>query len=469
MNLHFFDAEIYHTRRSGLALALQDGMILLAANEESGMNYKDNAYPFRQESSFLYYCGIDRPGLFLLIDSHTGETILIGDDMTMMDIVWTGPALTLKALADKAGIDRVLSLDQGYQLIQALILKKVPIHYLPVYRGDQSILLAKILHKAPEEIVENYSQRLALEVVKMREIKSSDEITQLTEAIRISGDMHRIMMTTAKAGMTESDIMAEVRAVCLRNNVDLPYPIIITVNGQTLHNHSYSNTLKEGQLLLGDFAAESSMHYAGDITRTIPVSHQFTSLQNDIYSIVLSALNQSIKSAHQGIQYIDVHLSAARTITEGLISLGFLSGNPEDLVEQGVHALFYPHGLGHPLGLDVHDMEAIGEEYTGYEGELKRSTQFGLKSLRLAKTLKTGMVLTVEPGIYFIPELIALWKSENKFKDSIQYEKIEKALPFGGIRIEDNVLVQDDHVQILGPPIPKEIKEIELLRLQAYQ
>ncbi|MEP7320778.1 MAG: aminopeptidase P family protein [Saprospiraceae bacterium] len=469
MNLHFFNPEIYHTRRSGLALSIQDGMILLAANEEVGMNYRDNAYPFRQESSFLYYCGIERPGIFLLIDSHTGESILIGDDMTMMDIVWTGPALTLNALADKSGIDRVISLQEGYQLIGALISKKVPIHYLPVYRGDQSFVLGKILQQPPEQIAQNYSQRLALEVVKMREIKSPEEIIQLTEAIRTSGNMHKVMMTTAKAGMTEANIMAGIRAECLRNNVDLPYPIILTINGQTLHNHSYSNILKEGQLLLGDFAAESPMHYSGDITRTIPVSPTFSGLQSDIYSLVLAALKQSIASAKQGIQYIDIHLNAAKLITEGLISLGFLSGHPDDLVEQGVHAMFFPHGLGHPLGLDVHDMEAIGEEYTGYEGELKRSSQFGLKSLRLAKTLKTGMVLTVEPGIYFIPELIALWKSENKFKDFIQYDKIEKVLPFGGIRIEDNVLVQDDHVQVIGPPIPKEIIEIELLRSEAYQ
>ncbi|MBP6795266.1 MAG: Xaa-Pro dipeptidase, partial [Saprospiraceae bacterium] len=297
----------------------------------------------------------------------------------------------------------------------------------------------------------------------------TEELDQLVEAINISSDMHLTMMKNAKAGMTESEVMAKVRSVCLEKNVDISYTIILSVNGQTLHNHSYHNTLKSGQLLLGDFGSESSMHYAGDITRTIPVDKSFTSFQKEIYSIVLNTLETCIAKVKAGIKYKDVHLQAAKTITEGMKSLGFLQGNTEEIIAEGAHALFFPHGLGHPLGLDVHDMEGIGENYTGYEEGLVRSTQFGLKSLRLAKTLREGMVITVEPGIYFIPELISVWKSENKFKEFINYAAIEKMLPFGGIRIEDNVYVQQDRGLILGNPIPKSINEVEQIREIAYK
>lgn len=469
MNLHFFNPELYHTRRAALAVDIRDGLIVLPANDEVGMNYRDNAYPFRQDSSFLYYTGLDRPGLVLLIDSHTGESILMGDDATVSDIVWTGPVPTLHELAEKSGIDRVVTITQGLHWISELKSKQVKFHYLPIYRGDHAFALSKLL-KLPVETVETgYSKTLASAVVHMREIKRAEEINEISDGIRISGDMHRAMMSYAKSGMTEAQVMSQVHAECLKNNVALPYPIILSINGQTLHNHSYNNTIQHGQLLLGDFGAESAMHYAGDITRTIPVSKEFNPLQKDIYSLVLTTLQHSIDMVKHGIPYKTIHLAAAKHIASGMIDLGFLSGQAEDIVDQGAHALFFPHGLGHPLGLDVHDMEGLGEEYSGYEGGLERSNQFGLRSLRLAKPLKSGMVITVEPGIYFIPELISLWKSEKKFTSFINYDKIEKVLPFGGIRIEDNVLVQADHGQILGPPIPKEIRDIESLRDKAYQ
>ena len=469
MNLHFFDPETYHTRRAALAGAIRDGLIVFPANDEAGMNYRDNAYPFRQDSSFLYYTGIDRPGLVLLIDSHTGESILMGDDASVTDIVWTGPVPSLHELAEMSGIDRVISIKQGYQWIMELKSKQVKFHYLPIYRGDHAFALSKILKMPVEAVETEYSKALALAVVHMRELKSADEIAEISEGIRISGDMHRVMMTYAKSGMTEAQVMAQVHAECQRNNVAIPYPIILSVNGQTLHNHSYNNTIQEGQLLLGDYGAESSMHYAGDITRTIPVSKELNTFQKEIYSLVLATLQHSIDKVKHGVPYKSIHLAAAREIAMGMVDLGFLSGQADDIVEQGAHALFFPHGLGHPLGLDVHDMEALGEEFSGYEGGMERSTQFGLKSLRLAKPLKSGMVITVEPGIYFIPELISLWKAEKKFTSFIRYDKIEKVLPFGGIRIEDNVLVQPDSGKILGPPIPKEINEIESLRAKAYQ
>ncbi len=445
------------------------GLIFLPGNEESGINYKDNTYPFRQDSSFLYYAGIDRAGLSLVIDCTTGESILIADELTVDDIVWTGPMPSLIQLAEHTGIDRIISVEKGIEFFHAAINKKIPVHYLPIYRGDQAFKISDYLHTTPQSIDNGYSETLAKAVVNQREIKSKEELKELEVAINYSGEMHYTLMTHAKIGMTEAQLMAKVRTTCLAHNVDIPYAIILSVNGQTLHNHSYDNTLRSGQLVLGDFGAESPMHYAGDITRTVPVDKKFTPLQKDIYNLVLNTLQTSIDSVKNGVAYKSIHLKAAKTIASGMKDLGFLNGDPEEIVGSGAHALFFPHGLGHPLGLDVHDMEGIGEQYTGYEPGMERSKEFGLKSLRLAKTLKTGMVLTVEPGIYFIPELISIWKAQNKFSDFINYAAIEKVLPFGGIRIEDNVSVRDHDSIILGNPIPKSVTEIEELRIYAYQ
>lgn len=468
MKTKFFDPTIYQERRKKLAHLVHDGLILLPSNEEAGMNYLDNTYSYRQDSSFLYFCGIDRPGLYLWIDCITGETTLVGNENSLDDIVWTGPVESLHQLAEQAGIEQVISISQGDQRIQEMISTHRDIHFLPVYRGDQAIRLSKLLGISVHEINAGASVSLIKSVVRLREIKSAAELEQLTEAVNISGTMHLTMMKLAKSGMTEAQVMAAVRSVCLREELDIPYSIILSVNGQTLHNHSYHNTLNSGQLLLGDFGSESIMHYAGDITRTIPVNVHFTAFQKDIYSLVLNTLNAAIDSVHSGVRYLDIHLAAAQNIASGLKDLGFLKGDIQDIVQQGAHALFFPHGLGHALGLDVHDMENLGETYTGYEPGMERSRQFGLKSLRLAKTLQSGMVLTVEPGIYFIPELIALWKSENKFSDFINYARVEQALPFGGIRIEDNIVVTPIRGEVIGKPIPKEINEIEWLRQEAY-
>ncbi len=464
-----FDKQIYIQRRNDLAKAMQHGLILLIGNQEVGINYKGNPYPFRQDSSVLYYSGIERQDIGLIVDIGNSKSFLIGNEATIDDLVWTGPIPTLRELADRAGIDDVLDYSSAIRIIESNQNKGTPIHYLPIYRGDHAFEISKLTGTDIRRVKDEYSKELCLSVVHQREIKSKIEIEELEAAINTSGLMHRTMMQIAKAGMKESTLMAAVRSICLSKDVDIPYNIILSKDGQTLHNVTYKNILQHGQLVLGDFGAESTRRYAGDITRTIPVSKNFSPLQADIYSIVLNALNSSIAGLKNGVKYIDTHLAAARIITEGMKSLGFLKGDPEEIIAQGAHAIFYPHGLGHPLGLDVHDCEGIGEEYTGYEGGMERSNQFGLKSLRLAKELKTGMTITVEPGIYFVPELISLWKSEKKFESFIDYSKIETALPFGGIRIEDNVLILDHGAQILGKPIPKLIKEVEALRAEAYQ
>jgi Xaa-Pro aminopeptidase len=295
-------------------------------------------------------------------------------------------------------------------------------------------------------------------------IKELAEIDEITKAINISGDMHVAAMRQTREGMKESDIVALITQIAIANGNGLSYNPIVTINGQILHNHASHNELKGGQLLLGDFGAEVASGYAGDITRTIPVSKQFDARQKEIYQIVLQALDQSIAQIKEGIFYRDVHLHAARIIAVGLGELGLMKGDPDAAVAAGAHALFFPHGLGHLLGLNVHDMEDLGENLVGYDEKVQRSSQFGLSSLRYGKALEAGMVLTVEPGIYFIPELIQLWKSEKRHTEFVNYPALEAYLDFGGIRLEDNVLVHPTGSQILGNPIPKEIDIVEMLR-----
>ena len=298
----------------------------------------------------------------------------------------------------------------------------------------------------------------------MASIKDAEEIEQIEKAVTISGNMHVATMMAAKAGMKEAELAGIAEGIAVSGGGHLAYPIILTINGQTLHNHYHGNTLQSGQLVLGDFGAETSMHYAGDITRTYPVDKTFTTQQKEIYQIVLNALESSIAALKPGVRYLDVHLAAARIIAAGLKDLGLMKGDIDEAVAQGAHAMFFPHGLGHMLGLDVHDMEDLGEDLVGYTEELKRSTQFGLKSLRLARALQAGFVLTVEPGCYFIPELIDQWQADGKFTDFINYDQLEKYRSFSGVRIEDNVLVTENGSRILGEPIPKTIEAVEQVR-----
>ena len=301
-------------------------------------------------------------------------------------------------------------------------------------------------------------------VIALAAIKNEEEIQEMHKAVNVSGAMHVAAIKAARAGIKEAQLAGIVEGIALANEMRTAYPVILSTNGQILHNHYHGNTLQAGQLVLGDFGAESTMHYAGDLTRTFPVDKTFTSQQKDIYAIVLDAEVKSIAALKPGRKYIDIHLAAAKIIAEGLKSLGIMKGDMDEAVAKGAHALFFPHGLGHMIGLDVHDMEDLGENYVGYAENEKRSEQFGLKSLRLAKELQTGFVLTVEPGIYFIPELIDKWSAEKQHTDFINYEKLTAYRKFGGIRIEDNVVITNDSHQVLGNPVPKTIAEIEALR-----
>ncbi len=464
MKLNLFPAETYSNRRQELAKIVHKGLILLPGNTESSMNYKDNQYPFRQDSSFLYYAGLDIPGLVLIIDTDNGTTTLFGNELSIDDIIWTGPLPSLHEQASAVGISSIQPLSQVGSTLSKAQDKKQPIHILDPYRGDTAIQLAEWLGVTTSALSSFVSETLIRAIVQQREIKEAAEVSELHEANSISADMHIAGMQLTREGLYEYEIAARVESIALSGNGRLAYPIILSVNGQTLHNHYHGNKLDTGRMVLCDAGAENNKHYAGDLTRTFPVAKRFSVQQKEVYEVVLDSMNHAISLLRPGITFREVHKQAAVRIVAGLKNIGLITGDVNEAVEAGVHTLFFPHGLGHMIGLDVHDMENLGENYVGYTDSMQRSKEFGWKSLRLAKELKQGFVLTIEPGIYFIPELIAKWQTEKKLDQFINYKSLEAYQSFGGIRIEDNFLITEDGSQKLGKHLAKSVKELEELR-----
>lgn len=459
-----FPKEIYIARRENLKKKIKEGVILFLGNAETAMNYKNNTYPFRQDSSFLYYFGLDIPNLGAIVDVQEGKEVIYGDDPELEDIIWMGKQETLDEKSKKAGINFVKPWNELAVDLKKYIALKRKIHFLPPYRERKQMLIAYLLKCKYDDVPALVSKDLIQLVVNQRSVKDRFEIEEMEKTMSdVTGRAYKEALQHISPGKYEYNISGVIEGTALRSNCRMAYPVICTINGQTLHNHFYGNKLTDGKLLLIDAGAESPMRYATDITRTYPVSGKFTGIQKDIYNIVLKAETESIKAIKPGIPYRDIHLSASAIIAEGLKSMGFLKGNTNDIVNSGAHALFFPHGLGHMIGLDVHDMEDLGENYVGYDENIKRSTQFGLAYLRLAQKLQTGNTLTVEPGIYIIPELIENWRSQKLHKDFINYGLIEKSLDFGGIRIEDNVVVTDKGAAVIGNPIPKTTDEIEAI------
>jgi len=448
-----FSKEVYQQRRNALKTAIGEGIILLPGNEESGMNYRDNLYPFRQDSCFLYFTGIDRPDLCFMIDIDSNQEILFGDDATVEDIVWTGPQEALALQAEKSGIAYVRLKSE----IPNALRGGRNIHFLPPYRAETTIKLSEW------GVTGQPSVPLIKAIVAQRSIKSAEEVAEIEKAVATSVLMHQTAMEMGIAGMTESAVAGHLQAVAIAGGGNLAFPVILTVNGQFLHNHAGSNVLKSGQMVLCDAGAENSMHYAGDLTRTFPVDQSFTTLQQEVYNIVLNAHQSAAAALKPCVLFKDVHLLACERLAEGLSDLGLMKGDPKEAVAAGAHALFFQCGLGHMMGLDVHDMENLGEEYVGYTEDLTKSTQFGLKSLRLGRSLEAGFVLTVEPGLYFVPDLIDAWSAENKHSSFINYAEVEKFRNFGGIRIEEDFLVTPGGSRLLGPPLAKTIAELDLV------
>lgn len=460
-----FSKDTYRYRRQTLQNKLGSGVVLLMGNDESGMNYADNTYRYRQDSTFLYYIGIDVPGLYAVIDIDNDETILFGDDYSIDQIVWMGEMPSVKTLAEKSGIEKTAGLNQ---LKDYLKTKTDKLMFLPPYRAEHQLKLWNLLSVLPDESAVKASIPLIQAIASQRNIKSEEEIAELEHAATVTAQMHRAAMRFALPGMTEASVVAKVNETALAAGGDISFPIIATINGQTLHNHYHGNIIHEGQLFLLDAGYETVRGYAGDMSSTFPVSPTFSSQQKDIYNIALKAHNEAISSLKPGVNFKDIHLKTAGIIFEGLKTMGLTKGNTEDAVANGAHALFFPCGSGHLLGLDVHDMENLGEQWVGYGGEPK-STQFGLKSLRLGMNLKPGNVLTIEPGIYFIPELIDLWAKNKTNAAFLNFDKISEYIGFGGIRNEEDVLITNESYRILGEPLAKTIEEVEYERSFAFQ
>ena len=463
-----FKKETYINRRKQLKSQFDSGILLFLGNEESSMNYLDNTYRYRQDSSFLYYFGLDYPGLVGIIDLDNDKDYIFGDDLTIDHIVWMGSQPTIAERSEKAGIENTGPMSQMLDFLQSAKQKRRTILFLPSYRPEHQIKLYNWLEIPINETNKHASTDLIVAVGEQRNIKSAEEINQLEQVVSVTTDMHHAAMRFAKPGMKEYKVAAKVHEVAQAAGGDISFPIIATINGQTLHNHYHGNTINEGDLFLLDAGAENELRYAGDMSSTFPVSAKFTERQKEIYEIALKAHNEAIEAIKPGVNFKDIHFTAARNIFDGLKDLGFTKGNTEEAVQAGAHALFFPCGTGHLMGLDVHDMENLGEQHVGYAGQ-EKSTLFGLKSLRLGRELKPGYVVTVEPGIYFIPELIDLWKSQNKFTEFINYNKVEEYKNFGGTRNEEDILITESGYKILGKPLAKSVEDVEEERAKAFE
>jgi Xaa-Pro aminopeptidase len=463
-----FSADVYIERRKRLRTDVQNGLILFLGNEESPMNYADNQYPFRQDSSFLYFFGLDCPGLAAVIDVEKGTECMFGDDLTVDDIVWTGPQPTLKEKCRKTGISETAGLDKLPDMLKRAARQGREIHFLPQYRPENVLKIQQLLGILPSAVQPRVSESLIRAVASQRSIKSEREIEQIEAALDISYEMQTLAMKMSKPGVYERQVASAMQAVVLSRGSALSFPTIFSIHGETLHNHHYGNKMQAGDMAVNDSGAESALHYASDITRTVPVGGKFSQRQKEIYAIVLNAQEKAIEAVRPGVEFRDIHLLACRALASGLKDLGLMKGDIEQAVQAGAHTLFFQCGLGHMLGLDVHDMEGLGEEYVGYTDSIKRNPEFGFKSLRLAKALEPDFVLTVEPGIYFVPELIDRWKVSQKNSQYVNYELLETYRDFGGIRIEDDVLVTQTGHRVLGRKIPKTIDEVEdTLRLRS--
>ena len=458
-----FSKEVYIVRREKLKRSIGSGVILFLGNNEVGSNFKDNVYPFRQDSSFIYFFGLQSAGLNAVIDIDGNEEIIFGDDLSIDDIVFAGPSTSLKEKADEVGITNVRASSELEEYISKAK-KNSRIHYLPPYRCEHTLKLSSLLGSLTSEIAGGASTELIKGVVKLRSIKSTAEVLKIEEAVNITVEMQYKAMELAKPGMTEADLYGAVQHIALAKGKNTSFPTIMTVNGQILHNHYRKNILNDGDMVLCDCGAEGYSNYAGDLTRTFPVAEKFTDRQKKIYDVVYLAYQAAVDKLKPGRLFLDVHLTASQKIVEGLIDLGIMKGKAEEAVAKGAHTLFFQCGLGHMLGLDVHDMENLGEQYVGYTDELEQRTDFGFKSLRLGRELEEGMVLTIEPGIYFIPELIALRKSENRFAKFVNYDRLEDYRDLGGIRIEDDFLITAEGSRLLGNRLPTSSTEIEAFR-----
>ena len=450
--------EIYVNRRKKLKENFKDGLILIMGNNFSPLDCEDNTYPFIQDATFKYYFGIDHNGLIGIIDIDKNEEIIFGNDYTMSDIIWMGKQKFLKELALEVGIEKFIEKEELKKYLE----NRKNIRFTNQYRTDNIMYLSSILNINPFEFDKNISFDLVKAIIRQRNVKEKIEIEEIEKAVNITKEMHLSAMRNVKAGIKEYELVAEVEKQPRKYNAYYSFQTILSKNGQILHNHNHLNSLKDGDLVLLDCGALSDEGYCGDMTTTFPVSGKFTERQKTIHNIVRDMFDRAKDLTKAGIAYKEVHLEACKVLAGNMKKLGLMKGEVEDIVNLGAHALFMPHGLGHMMGMTVHDMENFGEINVGYEEGEKKSTQFGLSSLRLAKKLEVGNIFTIEPGIYFIPELFEKWKNEKLYEEFLNYDEIEKYMDFGGIRMERDILIQEDGTsRILGDKFPRTADEIE--------
>jgi len=468
-----FEASVYDERRTRLCSLLRGrgmkGLVLLAAHSHSPINYQANSYPFRQDSNWLYYIGLNEPDMVALVDIQDGATTLFADELSIDDLVWTGPRESLAERAFAAGIGSFLPLrslagavEKKLGLLQVSRIQKdllIP----PLCRRETKAWLEGLLGLPGNALEKGESETLIFSIIAMREIKEDREIREIERAVEISVEMHRGLLLSLKPGWTESEAAARVRYTAERRGCGLSFSTIATQSGEVLHNHVSEARCREGSIFLLDAGAELPSGYAGDLTSSFPVGKAFSPRQAELYKLLFAVLEGTTAGLEPGKRFREVHKTASFLLAAGLKNLGIMKGDPEEAVEEGAHALFFPHGIGHMIGLDVHDMEGLGEDRVGY-GDSPRSTQFGLRSLRLAKAIVPGMVHSIEPGIYFIPGLIDKWKAEALHDSFIDYEKLEAWRDCGGMRVEEDWLMTEKGPRRLGPVFDKSPQAVESAR-----
>lgn len=446
-----FSRETYVSRRRELKKLVGNGIIMLFGNNESPANYPSNGYyPFRQDSSFLYYFGLNREGLVGVIDIDGDREMLIGNDIDIEDIVWFGSVDSIHDMAESTGVNNTAPMAALAEICGKAREKGQEIHFLPPYRFDTKILIHDLLGIHPSQQKDAASTELIKAVVKMRSVKEQQEIEEIERACAIGYRMHTTAMRLTKAGVTEKFVGGQVDGTANSYGAMVSFPTIFTQHGEIMHGNPSMSALEDGRLALCDAGAETINNYCSDNTRTYPVNGRFTQRQLEIYSIVEACHDYVLNVARPGVKWLDVHMAVCRHMTEGLKEIGLMKGDTEEAVRAGAHAMFLPHGLGHMMGMDVHDMEGLGQNFVGFDEETRPSTQFGTNCLRMGRRLEEGFVMTDEPGIYFIPALIDDWKARGLHRDFINYDMLETYKDFGGIRIEDDILITADGCRFLG-------------------
>lgn len=452
-----FSKEVYARRRQTLVAKMADsaaegkrGIALFIGNTEAPAQYKDNCYKFRQDSTWLYFFGIDQPLYAAIIDLDNGNETIFANDVEIGDIIWMGPQPSVASVAASVGVEKSAPYTDLNAAVAKVLAEGRPVHFVKPSRYYNTMKIASLLGCGTDEVAGRFSLALTKAIISMRLVKEDCEIEVIDDACNLGYEMHTVARNSIVPGIIEQEIVGKMDGVTLSKGWGVSFPTILTQHGETLHNHLHDKIIEPGKLMVIDAGAESNVHYASDFTRTYPTSGKFTTKQREIYQIVCDCNEFAFSMTRPGISYREVHLKTMHLMLEELRALDIVRGDVQDMVEAGIAGLFMPHGLGHNMGLDVHDMEDYGENYVGYDDDQRRSPQLGLGSLRMARKLVPGNVITDEPGIYFIPALIEKWKSEKTDQGFVNYQKLESYYDFGGIRLEDDVLVTADGARRLG-------------------